>query len=177
MFKTLSLAGAAAAVFLFGSVALAGGNGAQTFTQHAHDTNLPILSIVPPPDLPANCPIPLPAAIVPTSGNAVQHDTSNKTGFWFTTTTTANVDIFAGVVIDEDQDVAPTGPVLFTGKATLWFGDSDNLQNEATHATLDFHGTSATDGSSLRIHANFGTTTNANGVITAAPLNITCVVS
>ena len=96
----------AVAVFLFGSVAVAAGNGSQTSTEHAHGTDvsqLGALGIVAPPDLPAGCPLALPAALVPVSGNAVQHQTTNKAGdFWFTSTVTADVDVYAAQVIDEE---------------------------------------------------------------------------
>jgi hypothetical protein len=180
MFKFLSLAGAAAAVLLFGSVALAAGNGATTETQHAHGTDvgqIGIIGITPPPDFPADCPVSLPIAFVPTKGNAIQHDTENSTGFWFTSTVTAQVDLFEGTIIDEEDDVAPVGDALYTGHLTTWFGEEDNNQNGVTHSTVNFQGTSLSDGSHLRIHGNFDFTMNANGDITANPINVSCVVS
>jgi hypothetical protein len=177
---TLVLGAVAAAAALVVAVpALAGGNGSTTTTGHAHGTDVSVVGVIgvtPPPDLPAGCPLQLPIAFLPTTGNAIFHDTTNKAGDdWFTTTFTGQVDAYAGTVIDDEGDVAPVGGVLYSGHLTTWFGSEDNKQNGVFHATLDFHGTSSTDPSqTIRLHGSFDVTFNANGEATATPANASC---
>jgi len=175
---TTLIAALAAAALMVAVPALADGNGSTTDTQHAHGSDVAgigVIGITPPPDAPAGCPLQLPIAFVPISGNAIQHDTTNKAGDdWFTTTFTGTVDAYAGVITDDEGDVAPTGPMLYSGHLTTWFGAEDNKQNGVFHSTLDFHGTSPDGSSTVRLHGNFDVTTNANGKLTATPVNLTC---
>jgi hypothetical protein len=165
---TLAVAGAASA----------GGNGPFTQTQNLHGIDvaaLGVMGITPPPDTPASCPVHLPLALVPITGNAVQHLTVNGAGDgWFTTTFAGDVQLFAGQVIDDQGDVIAVGPLLYSGHLTTWFGAEDNNQNGVFHATLTFHGANADGSQSLSLHANFDVTTNANGPITATPTNVSC---
>lgn len=158
--------------------AFAGGNGSFTQTVNVHGTAvaaLGVIGITPPPDVPANCPVQLPLAFVPITGNAVQHLTVNGAGDgWFTTTFTGDVQLFEGQVIDDQGDVAAVGDLLYSGHLTTWFGAEDNNKNGVFHATLTFHGTSPDGSQTLSLHANFDVTVNANGTITATPTNVSC---
>jgi len=168
-----------AAVGLLTAVsASAGGNGSFTQTQNLHGTDVQqigVLGITPPPDLTSNCPVSLPLAFIPTTGNAVQHLTVNGAGDgWFTTTFAGDTQLFEGVVIDNNGDVAPVGNQLYSGHLTTWFGSEDNNKNSVLHATLSFHGTSTDGSQSLSLHAQFDVTVNANGSVTATPTTVSC---
>lgn len=173
-----SVAACAVVALLTAVSASAGGNGSFTQTFHLHGTDVQqigVLGITPPPDLPSNCPVSLPLAFIPTTGNAIQHLTVNGAGDgWFTTTFEGSTQLFEGVVIDNNGDVAPVGDLLYTGHLTTWFGAEDNNQNGVVHATLSFHGTTADGSGSLTLHAAFDVTANANGTVTATPTNVSC---
>ena len=158
--------------------ASAGGNGSFTQTENLHGTDvqqLAVLGITPPPDLPSNCPVSLPLAFIPTTGNAIQHLTVNGADDgWFTTTFEGSTQLFEGVVIDQNGDVSPVGDLLYSGHLTTWFGAEDNNKNGVFHATLSFHGTSPDGAQSLALHAQFDVTANANGTVTATPTNVSC---
>jgi hypothetical protein len=124
--------------------ALAGGNGAQTFTQTFHDATDTFVDVVPCVNIPATITI---------TYNGVLHDTINKAGdFWATGTMTGDV---VAVPLDPSQ---PT----FTGHFTTWFGDSDNKQNEVEHSTFSVHATGS-DGSQITFHETAHVSTNASG--------------
>jgi hypothetical protein len=173
-----SLAIAALAALISVVSASAGGNGSFTQTQNVHGTDVQqigVLGITPPPDLPATCPVSLPLAFLPITGNAIQHLTVNGAGDgWFTTTFEGQAQLFEGTVIDDQGDVAAVGPLLYTGHLTTWFGAEDNNKNGVFHATLSFQGTSADGSQQLHLHAQFDITMNANGTITATPTNVSC---
>jgi len=172
------LAVCAIGVLLTAVSASAGGNGSFTQTMNVHGTDVQqigVLGITPPPDLPSNCPVSLPLAFLPITGNAIQHLTVNGAGDgWFTTTFEGTTQLFEGVVIDENGDVAPVGDLLYTGHLTTWFGSEDNNKNGVFHATLSFHGTTPDGTGSLTLHAAFDVTTNANGTVTATPTSVSC---
>lgn len=191
MRKTITLAltlGALVAVIV-AAPALAGGNGSQTQTLHAHGADaydLLVADFLPSngaPALPAGCWLPSTDAIMSTFGNAIMHSTVNKADdFWFTSTYTGDAAVYPIVfaspgvpMVDEnDNDVLDTSGVpLATGHLTTWFGEEDNNQNGVQHATLNFKGVEA-DGSPVSINAHFHISTNANGELTATPLNISC---
>lgn len=178
-----------------GGVAWAGGNGAQTFTQHAHGSDVAGLVVVdfnpnspnnggPGPTVPDGCWMTQDDAIVSTVGNAIQHGIDNKTGFWFTSTYTGQADVWPLVLdsngnpIDDgsgnhNDAVDPSGSPIATGHLTLWFGQEDNNKNGVTHATVSFNGVDA-NGTPVNLKGHFQFATNANGDVTAATGSITC---
>ncbi len=98
------------------------------------------------------------------TGNGVGHFTVNSTGDWFTFT-------FAG-----DGTVTGALPgTVFSGHITVWFGSEDNNQNTVQHAIFAFHGVNVADPSqTLQMEAHFNFTVNANGVVTATPIAVSC---
>jgi len=111
--------------------------------------------------LPANCPFPNgDAALTVISGNAVSHLTTNKNGSW-------GGDTLTGQATFSENG----GPALYTGHLTTWdgFGHNEVGQFEGGD-TLTFHGTGVAG--SLDIHANFHTTINAAGNMTANVQNV-----
>ena len=151
--RRMRLIGAALAVATLGlastSVALAGGNGAQTFTQHDHGLTMVIHDVNPCTGAPATITLVV---------NDVFHGTINKTGSWFTGTLTGT---FSFVPVDPSQP-------SYTGRFTTWFGDENNLHNDVEHSTFNLHHGVGSDGSILRVHDNAQATMNANGVITVS---------
>ena len=174
--------------------AWAGGNGAQTFTMHAHGTDAAGLVVVDfnpnsqntPPGVtaPAGCWLPDTYALVSTDGNAVAHGIGNKTGFWFTTTFTGDA-VVLPLVLDQNGNPIPdpnnqgndevdmTATPIASGHMTTWFGSEDNNKNGVLHATLSFHGTDA-DGGGVNLNGHFQFAMNANGQMTATVGSITC---
>ncbi|HEV2459899.1 MAG TPA: hypothetical protein VGS80_16195 [Ktedonobacterales bacterium] len=104
----------------------ANGNGAASCTINVHPISLPFFA--------GQCvPAELNGANV--LGNAVFHVTQNTaTDFWITTT---NEGTFTGL------------PAGFSGRATQWFGDENNSQNQVVHAIADGQ---VTDPSGVTIH-------------------------
>ena len=178
----------------FGGVAWAGGNGAQTFTQHAHGSDaagLVVLDFNPNspnnsggPTAPEGCWLSQDDALVSTVGNAVAHGIGNKTGFWFTTTYTGQADVWPLVLdsngnpIDDgtgnhNDAVDTSGTPLAAGHLTIWFGQEDNNKNGVTHATVSFNGVDA-NGTPVSLTGHFQFATNAKGDVTVASGNISC---
>ena len=185
----LALALGALVALLVAAPALAGGNGSQTQTLHAHGADAYDLLVADfltgggGPGLPTGCWMPSTDALMSTSGNAILHSTVNKANdFWFTSTYTGDAAVYP-IVFDSlgnpevdgnDNDVVETsGAPLATGRLTTWFGEADNKQNGVQHATLTFKGVEA-DGTAVSISGHFHISTNANGDVTAVPENITC---
>lgn len=179
-----------------GGVAWAGGNGAQTFTGHAHGSDAAGLVVIDfnpyspnnaepgAPTLPAGCWMTPDEAFVSTTGNAVQHGTFNKTGGWFTDTYTGQADLWPlqlvnGKPVDDgtgsgnDAVDMSSGTPLATGHLTLWFGNEDNNKNGVTHATVTYNGVDI-NGNPVSLTGHFQFATNANGDVTAETGSITC---
>lgn len=177
-----------------GGTAWAGGNGAETFTQHAHGTDSAGLVVVDfnpnsqntPPGItvPSGCWLPDTYALVSTDGNAVAHGTGNKTGFWFTSTYTGDAAVLP-LVLDSNGNPVPdpnnqgndevdmNATPIATGHMTTWFGTEDNNKNGVLHATVTFHGND-TSGNPADISGHFQFATNANGQPTAMVGTVNC---
>jgi hypothetical protein len=174
---------AAAVTLLPVSAAYAGGNGSTTNTQHIHGPawDQVVLDFLPQdaPPLPNGCWANPSIAIMSTGGNAIQHTTVNKAGdFWFTTTFTGDAAVYPvaqPVSFDSNDNVVldTSGPALYTGHLTTWFGQEDNNQNGVTHATVSFHGTDAA-GNPVNLNGRIHYSTNANGQTTAVVDSATC---
>ena len=113
-----------------------------------------------PVGLPPSCPFPNDDAnFVFLSGNQVQHETQNANGDWGGMT-------MEGIAVFYEN----TTP-LYQGHLTIWGGGGNNGKAQSEGGmTLDFHGTG--QGGTLQLHANFHSTTNANGQPTANVQNI-----
>jgi hypothetical protein len=145
-------------------------------TQHAHGTDaagIVELDLNPadaPPGVtpPPGCWLGTTNGIVSTDGNAIQHQTINKTGGWFTTTYAGDAAVYPlAMPIQTDPNTGDTlvdtsgGPIA-TGHLTTWFGDENNSVDPTTgipkvdveHATVSFHGT-LTDGTPVSLNAHF----------------------
>lgn len=177
-------AAVAAATLLPAQAALAAGNGSITQTQHAQGAGtagLVVLDFLPQdaPPLPTGCWANPNIAIVSTDGNAVQHSTVNKAqDFWFTSTFTGNAAVYPVVQpVQQDSNgnvlVDTSGPALYTGHLTTWFGQEDNQQNSVFHATVSFHGADAA-GNAVNLNGHLQYATNANGQPTAQVAQATC---
>lgn len=181
-------------VGLLGGTAWAGGNGAQSFTQHAHGSDAAGLDVVDfnpnspntPPGVaaPPGCWLPATYALVSTDGNAVAHGTGNKTGFWFTSTYTGDAAAYP-LVLDQNGNPIPdpnnqgndevdtTAAPIATGHLTTWFGNEDNNKNGVFHATVTFHGTDSS-GNPANISGHFQFAMNAKGQPTAMVATVNC---
>ncbi|MDP9318400.1 MAG: hypothetical protein M3O94_04865 [Actinomycetota bacterium] len=128
--------------------AVAGGNGAQTFTQH--DRN--VTKVKDPAHFPCLKGV-LGARTLVYSD--VFHGTINKNGSWFTGTVHGTVSF------------VPTDPALptYAGHFTTWFGDENNRKNEVEHSTFSVEA-KGSDGSKVTFHDTAHASTNANGVVT-----------
>ncbi len=154
---TAALLGTTAAVFaLSTSAAFAGGSGASTFTQTDHDLTQTMADVNPCTGETGTTTL---------TFNDVFHATINKTGSWFTGTTTGQIQFVP------DNPASPT----YTGHIQFWFGDENNLRNGVEHDTSNFRVT-GTDGSVIAGHNNATATLNANGVITVSfdHISMTC---
>jgi hypothetical protein len=148
------LAGVVALVFA--TAALAGGNGAQTFTQI--DKNFVEVD---------------PGNVNPCTGdlgtltltyNDVFHGTMLANGTsWFTGTLAGTLSFVP------DDSSKPT----YTGHFTSWFGDENNLRNGVEHDTLNVNAMGS-DGSHLVFHDNDQAAMNANGVVTVSFTHAIC---
>jgi hypothetical protein len=153
--KAMLLVAAVAAALVLGTpVALAGGNGATTFTQTDHNATDTFVDVVPCTGAPAT---------INLTYNAVFHGTINKTGSWFTGTMTGTV---AATTLGLD-------PITYTGHFTTWFGDENNQQNDVEHSTFNLHLTGS-GGSTLSAHENAQAAMNANGTITVSFDHLVC---
>jgi hypothetical protein len=150
----LLVAALAAALLVATPVALAGGNGATTFTQTDHNATDSFVDVVPCTGAPAT---------VNLTYNDVFHGTINKTGSWFTGTMTGDV---VATTLDAN-------PITYTGHFTTWFGDENNLKNDVEHSTFNIHLTGS-DGSTLSAHENAQAAMNANGTITVSFDHMVC---
>jgi hypothetical protein len=143
------VAGTLGALLAFGApAAYAGGNGAQTFTQHDHKVT---------DTMPTANPCTGDTGTLTETFNDVFHGTINKTGSWFTGT------------VEGQFTFVPDNPsaVTYTGHFATWFGDENNLHNGVEHSTFNVHATGS-DGSTLAFHENAQAAMNANGVITVS---------
>ena len=117
----------------------ANGNGAASCTVNMHPISLPFFA--------GPC-VPAELASASVLGNAVFHVTQNTaTDFWITTT---NEGTFTGL---------PDG---FSGRATQWFGDENNNQNQVMHAISDGQVTDPS-GVTIRFHETFHFSISASG--------------
>jgi len=149
------VAGTLGSLLMLGApAAFAGGNGAQTFTQHDHNITDTHPDVNPCTGDPGT---------LNETFNDVFHGTINKTGSWFTGTA-------EGWFTFVPDDPAK---VTYTGHFATWFGDENNLQNDVEHSTLNIHATGS-DGSTLAFHENAQAAMNANGVITVSFDKISC---
>ena len=135
-------------------MAMAGGNGATTFTQTDHAVAESFSS----PN-----PCTLDPGTVSDVHNDVFHGTTNKTGTWFTGT------------IEGKFTFTPDDPskVTYTGHFTTWFGDENNLRNGVEHSTFNVNAL-GTDGTHLQFYDNAQATVNANGVVTVVFDHASC---
>ena len=130
------------------SVAAAGGNGAQTFTQI--DKN--VVQVMTDNANPCTGDL----GTLTLTYNDIFHGTILANGTsWFTGTLT-------GSLLSVPND--PTKP-SYTGHFTQWFGDENNLKNDVEPSTFNVEATGS-DGSHLKFHMNDQLATNANGVPT-----------
>jgi len=118
--------------------------------------------------VPVTCAGPLTGlSIVNATGNGVQHLNVNGTGDWFTMTFAGE-----GTLV---QTAGPNAGIVYQGHVEDWFGAEDNLQNGVVHATFNFDGVGVADPSqSLRMHAAFDVTLNADGTVTASHFTVAC---
>jgi len=152
--RKLALLALLAGALLVTPAALAGGNGATTFTQHDHGVTDSFVDVVPCTSIPAT---------ITTTYNDVFHGTINKTGSWFTGTLTGT---FVATTLTAN-------PVTYTGHFQMWFGDENNNRNDVEHATANIHGTGS-DGSRISFHENAQAAMNANGVVTVSFDKMSC---
>jgi hypothetical protein len=137
-------------VLVSASVAMAGGNGAQTFTQV--DKN--VVQVMTENANPCTGDL----GTLTLTYNDVFHGTSLPNGTsWFTGTLTGTLSFVP------DDSTKPS----YTGHFTNWFGDENNLKNGVEHSTMNVNATGS-DGSHLVFHENDQAATNANGVITVS---------
>ena len=126
--------------------AVAGGQGATTFTQTFHNATDSFATPNPCTGAPG---------MVTITYNGVLHFTVNNAGdFWATGAQTGDF------VLTPDDSTQPT----YTGHFTTWFGDSDNRQNEVEHSTFTVHGTGS-DGSTLQFHDTMHLSVSASGAL------------
>lgn len=172
MRKLLALA---ASLVCFGAFTVpASASGAFTQTVHVHS----MTSVLGPPPggVAAGCPssLMIGAVVVSPEGNGVMHGTINSTGDWFTTTYEGQATIYVLAGVIPGRPPKPIlGPVIAQGHLATWFGAEDNNQNGVLHFTLDFNGITP-PGDRFGLHGNLDVTVNANGDITANPINIFC---
>jgi hypothetical protein len=136
------------------SSAVAGGNGATTFTDNQHG----VIDVFASPNPCTGDP-----GTVSAVENQIFHGTINKTGSWFTGT------------VEGQFTFTPTDPskVSYTGHFATWFGDENNLHNGVQHSTFNVNAT-GTDGSHLQFHDNAQATLNANGTVTVSFDHASC---
>lgn len=150
----LLVAAAAGSLLLATPVALAGGNGATTFTQTDKGATDTFVDVIPCTGAPATITI---------TYNDIFHGTINKTGSWFTGTMSGTV---AATTLG-------LNPITYTGHFTTWFGDENNLKNDVEHSTFNVHLTGS-DGSTIAFHDNAQAAMNANGTITVSFDKMVC---
>lgn len=134
--------------------AMAGGNGATTFTDNLHG----VIDVFQNPNPCTGDP-----GTVSAIENQIFHGTINQTGTWFTGT------------IEGKFTFTPDDPtkITYTGHFATWFGDENNLNNGVQHSTFNVNAL-GTDGSHLQFHDNAQATVNANGVVTVAFDHMSC---
>jgi hypothetical protein len=137
-------------VLVSASVAMAGGNGAQTFTQV--DKN--VVQVMTENANPCTGDL----GTLTLTYNDVFHGTGLPNGTsWFTGTLTGTLSFVP------DDSTKPS----YTGHFANWFGDENNLKNGVEHSTMNVNATGS-DGSHLVFHENDQAATNANGLITVS---------
>jgi hypothetical protein len=142
-----------------------GAPGTTPCAQTAHFSDVSILGTPLPPA--AGCPSWLSSdfVLIVGSGNGIEHQTVNKAGdFWFTSTFTGQV-TFTAYAPDQVDMSDPNNLVLipgatpdsavpvYSGKITEWFGASGNRQNAVFHDTINVSAT-APGGLALTLHDN-----------------------
>jgi hypothetical protein len=160
----------------------------QTFNLHgseAYDQSvIDFLPIDAPPgiSLPSTCWFPSNDAFMSVSGNMILHETTNKTGDWFTTTFTGVAAVYPIVFaspgvpqLDENGDdvLDTSGTPAATGHMTIWDGGADNNKNGVHHATLHFNGTDSS-GNPVSMFGHFQFATNAAGTPTSMIASLSC---
>ena len=142
------------ALALSASAAVAGGNGAITFTDTQHGVVDVFQDVNPCTGDPGT---------VSAVENQIFHGTINKTGSWFTGT------------VEGKFTFTPDDPskVTYTGHFATWFGDENNLRNGVEHSTFNVNGIGS-DGSHLQFHDNAQATLNANGTVTVSFDHMSC---
>lgn len=136
------------------TTAMAGGNGATTFTDNEHGVVDVFHDMNPCTGDPGT---------VSAVENQIFHGTINKTGSWFTGT------------VEGQFTFTPDDPtkVTYTGHFATWFGDENNLRNGVEHSTFNVNAT-GTDGSHLQFHDNAQATVNADGTVTVSFDHASC---
>jgi hypothetical protein len=143
-------------VLVSASAALAGGNGAQTFTQI--DKN--VVQVMPGNTTPCNGEV----GTLTLTYNDVFHGTLLANGTsWFTGTITGTLSFVP------DDSTQPS----YTGHFSQWFGDENNLKNDVEPSTFNVNAIGS-DGSHLVFHENDQAAMNANGVITVSFAHAFC---
>ena len=160
----------------------------QTFNLHgseAYDQSvIDFLPIDAPPgiSLPSTCWFPSNDAFMAVSGNMILHETTNKTGDWFTSTFTGDAAVYPIVFASpgvpqldaNDNDVVDTsGTPAATGHMTIWDGGADNNKNGVNHATLHFNGTDSS-GNPVSMFGHFQFAMNAAGTPTGMVASLSC---
>lgn len=125
------------------------GNGTATCTVTVKDAQ----EVIPPGPEEGVNPCTGALATIAITYNGVFHVAVNKNGLWATGTSTGT---FVLTPVD------PTQP-SYTGHFTMWFGDSDNRQNEVEHFTFTVHGIGS-DGSRLTFHETAHMSVSASGI-------------
>jgi hypothetical protein len=134
------------------------------------------------PPLPDGCWASPDLLIVSTTGNAIEHDTVNKAGdFWFTSTYTGGGAVYLAtdVTYDRNSDapasISPGAQPMYVGHLTTWFGQNDNNKNSNSSVTASFHGTSTADpNQTVNLNGGMHYTMNAKGQLTVTDARATC---
>lgn len=159
--------GAATGLFVVGLAQSAGADPGSSSTGHfniVQQWGTPIGT----PTNNSNCTGPIGDAVtndyvfIDDTGNGIQHQTSNKAGdFWFTSTFTGtgNITFYPAssltVQFDNQGNIVGTptihGPadMVFSGKLTEWFGFEGNKQNAVGHGTVNAQGASVDGGATV----------------------------
>lgn len=170
MFRTstrLAIAGLTCAAALGVGVA-----SSSATAQHAPAAALGVFDLGTAPfSIPANCPFTNENfGFQFLSGNAVEHEETNKNGDWGGDTIEGTAQF--GVVGDDGSLTA-----WYQGRLTTWEGGGNNAGGQTEFGeTFTFHGSSVGGSGTLDVHFHIHATTNDAGVLTANILGgtITC---